>query len=111
MRLGSMKDGPSGRPELGDSGSPDANTARPGAAEWGMPNGGIAAGGGFLDLSSEYGQREEARINYLRRRPQGGLRRTTIPSKKTKSARPRSIPFLAPQPPNPQPRERAAPHS
>src|SRR5260221_1097399 len=101
MRLGSMKDGPSGRPELGDSGSPDANTARPGAAEWGMPNGGIAADGAFLDLSSEYGQREEARISYLRRRPQRVLRRTTIRSRKSKCARPRSIRLLAPQRANP----------
>ena len=29
------ENGPSARPELGDSGSPAANTARPGAAEWG----------------------------------------------------------------------------
>jgi hypothetical protein len=51
-----MKNGPSGRPDLVLQTQP-----APGAAEWSVPNGGIAADGAaeatLLDLNSEYGQR------------------------------------------------------
>jgi hypothetical protein len=56
-----MKNGPSGRPELGIRAHLLQTRPAPGAAEWSVPNGGIAADGAaeatLLDLNSEYGQR------------------------------------------------------
>src|SRR4029077_8548497 len=44
MRLGSIYDSatPSGRADIGGSGSPAPSTTRPGDAAWGMPDGGVA---------------------------------------------------------------------
>src|SRR5262249_14154201 len=53
MRLGSMSDppSPSGRPDMGGSGSPTPSTTRPGDAGCAVPNGGIEGGAAGTTLA------------------------------------------------------------
>jgi hypothetical protein len=54
LRLGSMSDpaSPSGRPDIGGSGSPAPSTTRPGEAGWDIPGDPSAPGGALCDFTA-----------------------------------------------------------